>query len=317
VVVPVNARRRFEWALGEQIILPRFAARASVDLVHSLANTAPARGRFARVVTVHDLLYARLPSMVPRLMRTGTRALVGVAARRSDRVITLSQSSAEDLRRVLGVPDERIDVVPNGVAPPRERATQPDVLRARYGLGDRRYLLATGLRLPHKNFERLLAALASIEPFARPVVVITGNVASGEDPLAPLARTLDIESDVRLLAWLPAEDLEGLYADAAGFVHPSLFEGFGLPVLEAMIRGVPVACSDIPALREVAESSALTFDPHDPLKIARAMRALLDDPALVARLREAGSRRASVYTWEAAALGTVAAYERALSEGRT
>jgi glycosyltransferase involved in cell wall biosynthesis len=314
VIVPVHARRRSEWVFGEQVLLPRLATQARLDLLHSLANTAPARGAFCRVATIHDMLYARLPDAVPALMRAGTSLLVRIAARRSQRIITGSVATASDLRHFLDVPGDRIDVVPCGVSQPATVATAPDELRLRYRLDGRRYVLAGALRLPHKNLERLIRALALIAAADRPLLVLTGNVTRDEDPLTPLARSLGIESDVRLTGWVPASDLEGLYRGAAAFVHPSLFEGFGLPVLEAMARGVPVACSNIPALREIADDDALMFDPRDPAGIAQAMQTILTDTARAAQLGDAGRIRAQRFTWEATAKGTLAAYERGLLE---
>jgi glycosyltransferase involved in cell wall biosynthesis len=125
-----------------------------------------------------------------------------------------------------------------------------------------------------------------------------------------------VTGDVIFLDWVDAAELEGLYAAAACFVFPSLYEGFGLPVLEAMHRGVPVACSDRSSLPEVAGDAALLFDPESPDDIARTIETLLGDPEKAARLREAGRARAAGFTWERTAHGVLAAYERALEARR-
>ena len=131
--------------------------------------------------------------------------------------------------------------------------------------------------------------------------------------LAARAREQGLEADVRILGWVSAEELEGLYRSAECFVFPSLYEGFGLPVLEAMARGVPVACSDRGPLPEVAGDAALLFDPESSASIAGAIQKLLGDTSEAERLRAAGLERAQEFSWSAAARGTLASYERALA----
>src|SRR6202035_4562680 len=151
VTVPVHARNRVQWVLGEQTLLPRLAARAGVDLLHSLASTAPLRGHFRRVVTVHDLIYARFPEAHSGLREKGMKVLVPWAARRSDRVIADSQNTRSDLIELLGVRSERIDVVPLGLGRVRrEPALAERDVRARFGLGERRVVLSLSAKRPHK-----------------------------------------------------------------------------------------------------------------------------------------------------------------------
>ncbi len=313
VEVPVHARNRVEWVRGEQQLLPGLARRAGVDLVHSLASTAPARGRFRRVVTVHDLHYRVVPEAHFGLLGLGMRVLVPLAARRAHRVIAISQATAADVRRYLHVPEERLDVVPNGLGvTPSAAPEAEDVQRSRYGLGDRRVLLSVSAKRPHKNLVRLIEALAAIDAERRPVLVIPGYPTPHERELRERAAQLHVLDDVRFLDWVSGAELEGLYALAAAFVFPSLHEGFGLPVLEAMRRGVPVACSNASSLPEVAGDAALLFDPRDTPAITAAIERLLDDGALAARLRAAGTAQAARFTWEATARGTAASYDRAM-----
>jgi glycosyltransferase involved in cell wall biosynthesis len=314
VVVPVRARRRVEWVRGEQQLLPRLAARHGIELVHSLASTAPAWGRFRRVVTIHDLIYRIHPDAHAGVLSLGMRVLVGLAARRSDRVIADSRSTRDDLVRLLSVPPERIDVVPLGVrASGRAEPTAEAGLRSRYELGDRPIALSVSAKRPHKNLLRLLDAVASIPSEERPVLVVPGYSTWHEDALTGRRAELGLEGDVRFLSWVPDADLEGLYRAAACFVFPSLYEGFGLPVLEAMERGLPVACSDRSSLPEVAGDAALLFDPESTPAIAGAIRRLLGDAELRERLAQAGRLRAAGFTWERTARETFAAYERALA----
>ena len=314
VEVPVRARNRVEWVRGEQQLLPGLARRAGVDLVHSLASTAPLRGRFRRVVTIHDLHYRVVPEAHFGLLGLGMRVLVPLAARRSHRVIAISQATAADVRRYLHVPDERLDVVPNGLGITPAGAPEPeDVLRERHALGDRRVVLSVSAKRPHKNLLALIEALAAIPVEQRPLLVIPGYPTPHERELRERAEQLGALADLRLLGWVSGPELEGLYALAAAFVFPSLHEGFGLPVLEAMRRGLPVACSNTSSLPEVAGDAALLFDPRDTAAITRAIHTLLDDRAAADGLRAAGVAQAARFTWEATARGTAASYDRAMA----
>ncbi len=318
VEVPVFARSRVEWVRGEQQLLPGLARRAGVDLVHSLASTAPLRGRFRRVVTIHDLMYRIVPEAHFGVHGLGMRVLVPAAARRSHRVIVDSQCTHADVRRHLHVPDRKLDIVPLGIGVTAGGDPEPAVaLRERYGLGSRRVALSVSAKRPHKNLMRLLEALAAIAPDRRPVLVIPGYPTPYERRLRERARTLGVDGDVRMLGWVPGPELEGLYALADVFVLPSLYEGFGLPVLEAMRRGVPVACSDRSSLPEVAGDAALLFDPDDPRAITAAVERVLGDPAEAQRLRIAGKAQAELFTWAATARATALSYDRAMAPTRS
>ena len=313
VTVPVNAGNRVQWVRGEQQLLPGLARRAGVDVLHSLASTAPARGHFRRVVTVHDLIYLVFPEAHGGLRARGMRALVPLGVRRSHRVTADSLSTRDDLVARLRVPGEKIDVVPLGVGSTRIEPSPETDLRARLDLGHRRVALSASAKRAHKNLVRLLEALALLPEDNRPVLVLPGYTTEHEAELRERARVLSIEGDVRFVGWLAAADLEGLYALADVFVFPSLYEGFGLPVLEAMARDLPVASSDRSALAEVAGDAALLFDPESPRAIADAMATLLTDPAEARRRRAAGRHQAARFTWDATARGMLSSYERALA----
>ncbi len=314
VVVPVRATNRVEWVRGEQVLLPRLARRTGCALVHSLASTAPAHGPFARVVTVHDLNYLVVPDAHFGLRGLGMRVLVPLAARTAHRVIADSRATRDDLVARLRVPAAKVDVVPLGLGRPAEAAPAPEgALRARLELGARPVVLALSAKRPHKNLAGLLDALARIAPERRPVAVLPGYPTPYEAELRAHAERLEIAGDVRWPAWLDEADVEGLFALAGAFVVPSLYEGFGLPVLEAMARGVPVACSDRASLPEVAGDAALLFDPERPDQIAAAIERLLGDRSEADRLRAAGRARAAGFTWARTADLTLASYERALS----
>ena len=314
VVLPVDPRRRVEWVLGDQLHVPRAAARAGVDVVHSLASTGPTRGRCARVTTIHDLNYLVYPEAHFGARGLGMRLLVPLALRRARRVIVPSLATRDDLVARLGADPRRIDVVPEGIGrPPRPPPDGGAAARELLGLDGRPLLLTVSAKRPHKNLRRLIGALARIPAERRPVLALPGYRTPHQDELERLARKLGVDRDVRFLGWISDDDIEGLYAAAAAFVFPSLYEGFGLPVLEAMARGVPVATSGRASLAEVAGEAALLFDPEDERSIASAIERLLADRHLAERLRAAGRERAARFTWERAAADTVESYRRALS----
>ncbi len=314
VTVAVNARNRVQWVLGEQTLLPALAARARVDLMHSLASTAPLWGRFRRVVTVHDLIYTRFPEAHAGVRDLGMKALVPAAGRRSDRVIADSLSTRKDLIELLGIAPARIDVVPLGLGAPRREQPLPDAeVRARHDLLGRRVVLGLSAKRPHKNLAALIDALARLPVEERPVLVLPGYPTAHERDLRARARMRGVDGYVRFLAWVSDAELETLWALADAFVFPSLYEGFGLPVLEAMARGVPVACSNASSLPEVAGDAALQFDPHDTPAIATSLKRLLDDPALAAGLIARGHERVREFTWQRTARLTLDSYARALA----
>lgn len=320
VVVPVRARNRVEWVLGEQLLLPRLGRRAGIDLLHSLGSTAPSRGRFARVTTIHDLLYRRFPEAHFGLRTVGMRVLVPVAARRSDRIVADSRSTAQDIEQFLKVPRQKIDVVHLGFGdpphPPIEAESESEV-RRRWGIGERQMVLTLSAKRPVKNLRRLLEALARFPSERRPVLLMPGYSTHYEHKLRQYAEELGLRADVRMPGWLPLEQIEGLWRTATCFVFPSLYEGFGAPVLEAMRRGVPVACSDRSSLPEVAGDAAQYFNPESPAEIAAAIEELLRDKSRRRELMERGRARADGFTWAETARRTLASYERAISGWRS
>jgi glycosyltransferase involved in cell wall biosynthesis len=251
-----------------------------------------------------------VPELLSWPARTATHALVSLAARRAHRIIAVSAAGREEIVAGLGVDRERIDVVPNGVRPP-SASPSADGSRERHRLGQRRIVLSVATDLPHKNLPALIEALALVAPEKRPILVLAGH---GTDDGALQARAFaaGVAEDVRLLGGLSIDELDSLYALADCLVLPTLHEGFGLPVLEAMARSVPVLCSEIPALREVAGDAALYFDPHMPAQIAANIVEVLTNSRVAARLCEQGRVQAAKFSWAAAAEGTLESYRRAL-----
>lgn len=316
VDVPVFARRRVEWVRGEQQLLPGLARRAGIDVLHSLASTAPVTGRFRRIVTIHDLLYRVVPDAHFGVRGLAMRLLVPAAARTSHRVIVDSNSTRKDVLRHLRVPASRVDTVPLGVGSTTNAVPTPAAeLRVRHGLGARRVVLSVSAKRPHKNLLRLVEAVAGIPQERRPVLIVPGYPTPYEATIRERASELGALEDLRLLDWVSEPELEGLYALADVFAFPSLYEGFGLPVLEAMRRGVPVVCSDGGSLPEVAGEAAVLFDPHDVDGVRAALERVLVDSAHADAMRAAGRAQAARFTWEQTARATADSYERALRAG--
>jgi glycosyltransferase involved in cell wall biosynthesis len=309
VHVPVRSRSRTRRVLVEQAVLPRAARRARLDLLHNVQNTAPAMPRVPQVTTILDVIYERYPETHAGILAAGVALLVPLAARRSRRVLTLSEAAKDDIAHFLHLEPGRIDVTPLGPGlaegvPPVAEAE----LRQALELGDAPIVLTVSAKRPHKNLERLLEAMTLVDGDPRPLLVAPGYETVFEPELRKRAG-----DRVRFLGWVEDDVLEGLYRAATCFVFPSLAEGFGLPVLEAMVRGTPVACSRIGPLEEVAGDAALYFDPTDTQEMARAIESLLADHDLRHRLAEAGRKRAKQFSWARTAETTLASYERALA----
>jgi glycosyltransferase involved in cell wall biosynthesis len=315
IALPTDPRRRVDWVRGDQLHVPGAAARAGTDVLHSLASTGPLAGRVPRVVTVHDLNYLLFPEAHFGLRARGMRVLVPAAARRSRRVIVSSETTRADLIEHLGLPPAKIDVVPLALGqPPAQPDRSREQTRADLDAGTRPILLTVSAKRPHKNLMRLLGALARMPAERRPLLVMPGYPTPHEDELRARAGQLGLAGDVRLLGWVSEQELEDLYRAADAFVFPSLHEGFGMPVLEAMARGLPVATSGRTSLAEVAGEAALLFDAEDEPSIAGAIERLLEDRELALRLGRAGVEQAGRFTWDATAAGALASYRRALGE---
>jgi len=215
---------------------------------------------------------------------------------------------------------DKFDVTPLGISSPPQRrvaaAADPRATRERLGLGPEPIALCVAAKRAHKNLHGLIRAFSLLrdEPAGdQPVqLVLPGSPNAYERELRALALELGLRDRVRFPGWISDQDLEDLYSVAACFVLPTFQEGFGLPVLEAMVREVPVACSDIPVLREVVGDAALLFDPRDPASIAGAIRRLTGETNLARELIASGRERCRTFTWDRTARATLASYRRAL-----
>lgn len=316
VTLPVGNSGPPIHVLAQFAALPLLARARRLDVLHSPANTGPAlTPGIASVISLLDLIWLHRAaewepsSHVHRRMRM----LVKHCVRHSDRIFAISNTAAEDFVRTLGIQRERIDVTPLGVHEPStaQRADE-DELRARFELGGARVLLCVAQKRPYKNLHRLIRALPELGPDV--VLVLPGSPTGYERELRALADELGVAARVRFPDWLTDQELEGLYALADAFVLPSLIEGFGLPVLEAMARGLPVACSNVSALPEVVGDAALTFDPERHDEVTGAARRLLEDRALAERLVARGYERVKAFTWRHTGEASLAGYRRAIAE---
>jgi glycosyltransferase involved in cell wall biosynthesis len=306
LTLPVDEGQRLRRTLAEQALLPRLARRRGWDVVHSLATVAPIRAGAPSVITLHDVTFFRHRTF-GLLTTVGMRQITARAARRASALITAASSVRDEICSVLGLDPSAFSIVPHGVGRPAdvEPAPEPEV-RQRHALGDSRVVLCVAAKRPHKNQELLIRALPQLPNDV--VLVLAGHPEPYEQRLRELAQECGVAARVRFPGYVPDDELEALWRLAGCFAFPTLAEGFGLPVLEAMQRAVPVACSDIPVLREVCGDAVCYFDPHDPGSAAGSILAALDDDAL----RAGGRERASRYSWRDAARGTFEAYERAL-----
>jgi glycosyltransferase involved in cell wall biosynthesis len=316
VTHPLLGRRGLK-AATELTVLGWLAGRR-VELLHSVAMTAPLRTRAVNVVTLADVTWIVAPDPGERWTAGLWRAVVPPVARRADRVIALSRAGAEHVTEYLGVPADRIDVVAlaAGVNELVE-STPPAELCARLGLGEGPVILTVSAKKVHKNLERLVRAMVPVaERWPDVMLVVPGNPTAHERDLSALAAELGLAANVSFPAYVDAADLEGLYALAGCFVFASINEGFGIPLLEAMRRGVPVACSRASALPEVAGDAARYFDPLSVPAIGDALAELLADRELASRLAARGREREREFTWEATAQGTLDSYGRAWMAAR-
>jgi glycosyltransferase involved in cell wall biosynthesis len=312
--LPVEEYRRVRRQVSEQLLLPIAARRAGAQLLHSLASTAPIRTfGLPSAITLHDVTFMHIETF-GRVTTWGMTQVIGRAARHADALITGSAAARDDISATLGLAPGAFSVVPHGVTPDAsaEPASERD-LGSRLDLGEgQRVALCVAAVRPHKNQELLVRALPSLPEDI--VVVLAGRREPYADQVERTARELGVADRLRLPGYLSDAELEALWRLAACAVFPTRAEGFGLPVLEAMARALPVACSDIPVLREVGGELPRYFDPADPAAAAQAIAAAAAPES--AERGRAGVEHAGRFSWAESARGTMAAYERALSAAR-
>jgi glycosyltransferase involved in cell wall biosynthesis len=310
---PVGAGK-VSWAAGEALLAERAARRSGADVLWTPQNFGPVVTGMPRVATIHDVIYDEVPgAAAERVSRRITSWLMGRSARTADAVITISRAARQSIIERLGVDARRIHVVHNGASTPPAHA-ESDALSTWPIPADRAVVLSIGNRMPHKNFDGLLRSIAAIDPGQRPYTVIPGAEPSG-DPLRPMVEDLGLHADVLLPGWVSDAELEALYSVADVYVCPSLAEGFGLPLIDAMARGCRVVAHDIPVLREVGGDVATYADARQPSALAEAiLRATHTPPSAAEKSRAAA--RAATFSWDTAAAGTAAVLLETLARER-
>jgi alpha-1,3-rhamnosyl/mannosyltransferase len=296
------------FALRQQWAIPRLLRHLGTNLYHSPYYLMPYWSGLPVLVTIHDLIPGLYPHYFAPAQRLIFAATIRLALRASRQLIVVSQATAGDLQRLLGVPTTRFSVIPEAADPAFRPAPSTTVaaLRVRLALPEG-YVLYLGSNKPHKNLVRLVDAWARLQPQSIPLV-IAGVWDSRYPEAQRRAEELNLGKAVLFLGPVAEGDLPALYSGAVLFVFPTEYEGFGLPVLEAMGCGTPVACSNTSSLPEVAGDAALMFDPTSVEAIAAVLHRLLADADLRTDLRKRGLRRSEQLSWGGAAQQTLAIY---------
>jgi glycosyltransferase involved in cell wall biosynthesis len=297
------------FTIREQLCLPGELRKLSPQVTHFPYLVLPYAAPRPLILTVHDIIPVRFPQYFTACQRIRYRICLLLAVRSAAWVICASEATQSDLKAAFRIDSNRISVIQEGVAESFRPPAKNEWMRAKtsYGLPEQ-YLLFLGSNKPHKNLPALIDAYARLSK--APSLVVAGM----EDPRYPEARRradlLNLGSRVRFIGSVRETDLPALYGGAQAFVFPSIYEGFGLPPLEAMACGTPVACSNIPSLCEAVGDAALLFDPKDPASIALALERVSEDEAMRSELQSRGYRRAAEASWNQAAQKTIDLYRR-------
>jgi glycosyltransferase involved in cell wall biosynthesis len=301
--------------LWEQTALPL----TRMDLLHSMAFVTPLISPWPTVVTVYDLSFVHYPAAFPAARRTYLRLLAQLSCRRAGRVIAISESTRRDIVKQWGLPASKITVAYPGVG---ERfqplpADQVAAFRARHKLPET-FILHVGTLQPRKNLVRLIQAYRQLQTDVK-LALVGGKGWLYQEILDEIER-LNLQNDVIMPGYVPADELPLWYNAAAALAYPSLYEGFGFPVVEAMACGTPVVTSNVSSMPEAAgtgdKRAALLVDPHDTGALVDALDRILVDRALREELQNKGLKQSARFTWQQTAAATVAAYQHVLGQNR-
>lgn len=317
-VLPGKSPLRRLWR--EHVLLPLACRRESVDLLHCPKSAVPLWSPCPTVVTLHDLIPITHPETETRAAQLYWRLQIPIAARRATFIITDSDHARREIVEMFGVPDQRIAVTPLGYPPSMDAVPEPERaanVRRRYGLPDS-YILYVGTIQPRKNLNMLIEAYSLLrrEGSTTHKLVIVGRKGWLYETLFARISELGLGDDVIFSGFVPDEELPDLYDGACLFVYLSLFEGFGLPPLEAMARGVPVVTSNTTSLPEVVGEAGITVPPGSLDDVVAGMRRVLTDSILAKHLSSSGKMRARQFSWQQTARLTLEIYRRVAGHTR-
>ncbi|HKW74053.1 MAG TPA: glycosyltransferase family 1 protein [Terriglobales bacterium] len=312
-----TATRAKSYSIREQVEIPRLLLREKVDLLHSPHFNVPLLRPCRLVVTIHDVIYLACPQDLPSLTgRLYYRAMISAAARLADRVITVSEFSKNEIARKLNIPLEKIGVIDPGVDANFQPASVERIrsVQLQYGItGD--YILYTGIFKSRKNHAGLIRAFRHfVDSGASAQLVIAGPLDGSITELQRLANELGLSDRVVFTGFVSEANLPALYSGARVYACPSLYEGFGFTVLEAMACGVPVVCSPLTSLPEVAGDAALYADPASARKFGGALVQAFTDSSLRAGLVERGFKNVKRFRWNSTAARVLEVYGSVLKQ---
>jgi glycosyltransferase involved in cell wall biosynthesis len=296
----------------EQVIQPWAIRRAGVDLIHGMALVGPAASACPSLVTIHDLSFLFYPHNSPASKRLYLRTFTKLSVQRARRVIAISENTKRDVVQQYGISPDKVDRIYYGLDPdfrplPGEQVA---AFRDRQGL-PKRFILFVGTLEPRKNVVRLIEAYARLPGYSPPLLLVGGKGWLYNEIFARVEQ-LDLADRVRFVGYIPGEELPWWYNAADLFVYPSVYEGFGLPPLEAMACGTPVITSGVSSLPEVVGEAGLLVDPDDTQALTEAMERVLADTRQHELMRAAGLAQAQLFSWPEAARQTVDSYRHAL-----
>lgn len=309
----INPRVRIPW---EQLLAPLLLRRSGARLFHGVHSVVPLASPVPSVVTVHDLAFIRFAQTFRAYNRAYLDFATRLSVRRASRILVVSEHTRREVVGLLGVPPERVIVTPNA-ARAHFQVPEPGTLeafRARKGLPER-FVLYVGTLEPRKNLTTLLEAYAEVARRHDVPLLVGGGKGWLYDAVFQRLEQLGLRERVQFVGYIEEEELPLWYAAATVFVFPSIYEGFGMPPLEAMACGTPVIVSSSSSLPEVVGDAGLLVPPHSPAAFAEAIDRVLGDAGLRQELRERGLRQARSFSWRTTAERTLAAYRAVLAEG--